>query len=63
MSSLTHSRQNAPADNSAAVKPELQFMKAANLLVIMFCGWFFLTFLYGRIHFCDPHAVRSRLFL
>ncbi len=46
MSSLTHSRQNAPADNSAAVKPELQFMKAANLLVIMFCGWFFLTFLY-----------------
>ncbi|MEO2013745.1 MAG: hypothetical protein ABGZ53_05185 [Fuerstiella sp.] len=46
MSSLTPSKQDATADNSAAVTPELQIMKAANLLMIIFCGWFFLTFLY-----------------
>ena len=46
MSSLTPSKHDVSADNSVAAKPELQIMKAANLLLIMFCGWFFLTFLY-----------------
>ncbi|HIF00215.1 MAG: hypothetical protein ABGZ23_01500 [Fuerstiella sp.] len=46
MSSLTPSQPPAAAENSAAVRPDLQIMKAANLLLVMFCGWFFLTFLY-----------------
>ena len=46
MSSFTPSRQSTSADNIATVIPELQIMKAGNLLLIMFCGWFFLTFLY-----------------
>jgi hypothetical protein len=46
MSSSTPSRQSSFADSIAAPDPKLQIMKAANLLLIMFCGWFFLTFLY-----------------
>ena len=48
MSALTPSSQHT-ADNSALIRPELQIMKAVNLLLIAFCGWFFLTFLYTGI--------------
>ena len=46
MSSSLPSKQHSSADNIAATNPALQIMKAASLVLIMFCGWFFLTFLY-----------------
>lgn len=46
MSNYTQSKPHSTDDSVAAARPELQIMKAANLLLIMFCGWFFLTFLY-----------------
>ncbi|MDG1893930.1 MAG: hypothetical protein P8J37_03380 [Fuerstiella sp.] len=47
MSSSTRPKQFSFSDRITAANPEVQVMKAANLLLIMFCGWFFLTFLYS----------------